>query len=202
MEKLREVNRRGQGSGLRREIVDAAEELLAESASVEAVTLRGIARRAGIAAPSIYAHFADRDAVLEAVVQEGFADLGARVAAAAGPGASPAARVHAVCVAYVDFADRYPGRYRVLFERSAPNISADRRSYPTGLAAFDVLRAAIADAVAVGTSGSADPALDAVALWAGLHGLVLLRRTTPGFPWPPADVLVARMAVALADLSS
>jgi Bacterial regulatory proteins, tetR family len=43
--------------------------------SAEAVTLRAVAREVGIAAPSIYAHFPDRDAVLMAVVVRIFDEL-------------------------------------------------------------------------------------------------------------------------------
>jgi AcrR family transcriptional regulator len=47
-------NRRGQGGRLRTDIVTAAAELLDEAGTEQAVTLRAVARRIGIAAPSIY----------------------------------------------------------------------------------------------------------------------------------------------------
>lgn len=55
--------------------VNTATRLLVRAASRDAVTLRSIAREAGIAAPSIYHHFADRDAVLDAVVSTTFEQL-------------------------------------------------------------------------------------------------------------------------------
>lgn len=199
---VRTVNKRGQGTGLRREILTAAAALLADASAGQAVTLRGIARRAGIAAPSIYPHFADRDAILAAVVAESFEDLAASMRAATDPEAPGAERVRTLCRAYLDFAARSPGRYRVLFERTGPNISADARSYPAGLAAFDLLSSALADAVAQGGASSTDPVGDSAALWTALHGLATLPAATPGFPWPPTSQLLDRLTTGLAHLAT
>jgi AcrR family transcriptional regulator len=64
-------NPRGEGGRLREEIVAAASRLIEEKGE-EAVTLRAIARSAGITAPSIYAYFEDLDEVLEAMVANTF----------------------------------------------------------------------------------------------------------------------------------
>ena len=56
------------GSRLTGEIVSSALALIERTGSDEAVTLRAVAREVGIAAPSIYAHFADRDAIVMAAV--------------------------------------------------------------------------------------------------------------------------------------
>ena len=69
-------NPRGEGGRLRADIVAAAHALLDE-AGEDAVTLRAVARRVGISAPSIYAHFADRQAILLAVATDAFAELAA-----------------------------------------------------------------------------------------------------------------------------
>src|SRR4051812_20528768 len=113
----RKINAYGQGAALRREILDAAGDLLTVASAGQAVTLRAIARRAGIAAPSIYRHFADRDAVLAALVQESFEELATAAQAAVQAAPDAAAAVRAVCSAYVTFAREHPGRYRILFER-------------------------------------------------------------------------------------
>ncbi len=62
-------------------ILDAAEELVEES-GVDAVTTRAIAERAAVAAPSLYRFFADRDGVLDAMLERGLRDLDAHAAAA------------------------------------------------------------------------------------------------------------------------
>lgn len=193
----RAVNKRGHGVALRREIMDAAVTLLAEVPSEPAVTLRAIARRAGIAAPSIYLHFSDRDAILDAVISESFDQLAATMLAATDANAPATVRVRSLCRAYLAFTADFPGRYRVLFERAEPNLTADSPTYAEGLAVFDLLRSALADAVEEGSSASADPPGDSAALWTALHGLAVLPPATPGFPWPPTarvlDVLITRV---------
>ena len=71
----RQRNARGQGARLTNEIVAAALSLIERTGSDEAVTLRAVAREVGIAAPSIYAHFADRDAIIIAAVLQVFDEL-------------------------------------------------------------------------------------------------------------------------------
>ena len=55
--KARRRNRRGEGDRLREEIITAASQMIGETGDDSALTLRGVARRLGIAAPSIYRHF-------------------------------------------------------------------------------------------------------------------------------------------------
>lgn len=201
MSKGRERNKRGEGGQLREEIVAAATRLL-DRGTEQSVTLRAVAREAGITAPSIYSHFADRDSILLAVTQNGFAALESELRTP--QQADPVERLRAICAAYLGFAERWPGRYRILFGAAwdasqaverAPAMAPDLAVL--GMNAFDVLRVALADCVAAGRSDSADPAADATALWVGLHGLAQLRVAASLFPWPPdlQESLVNRLAL-------
>ena len=94
--KTRARNPRGEGQRLRGDIVRAAAALLEEGEREAPIGLRDVARRVGVSAPSIYAHFADRDAVLLAVVQETCAELKTHLqTASGGPGVGAVARLHA-----------------------------------------------------------------------------------------------------------
>jgi AcrR family transcriptional regulator len=66
--------RRGEGSELRADIIAAAA-LIEETGSEQSVTLREVARRIGIAAPSIYEHFPSREAIVYAVVDDCFSQF-------------------------------------------------------------------------------------------------------------------------------
>ena len=180
----RQINKWGEGERLREELLAAATRLLARATSRDAVTLRAIARETGIAAPSIYKHFANRDAVLNAVVAETFQALDAVCEEAYRSHEPGPARVRAVCRAYVAFAADHPDQYRILFERSSGNRSVTPGPYPVGLHAFNFLTTAIEEANAddEATRGR-DPHQDAEALWAALHGIVTLVPATPNFPW-------------------
>lgn len=197
-------NARGQGAQLRDDIVAAAGALLDEGGD-DAVTLRGVARRIGISAPSIYAHFADRDAILFAVAREAFAELADHLAGAAETGSAPAARLRAVCAAYLEFAQIRPSRYRVMFGGvwdAAPAVHRGAldlaQVQALGQEALGVLGEALRRCVADGIISSTDPAADTVMLWVGLHGLAHQRLVASAFPWPPD--IDARLIAALTGL--
>ena len=192
-------NRRGSGSHLRDEILAAAERLLATSASREGVTLRAIAREAGIAAPSIYPHFPDRDAILDAVVARTFVALAEtcrRAGATAPPGVE---EITAISLAYLAFARCNSGRYRILFERAPGNIAAPPHEYPEGIAAFGILISAFKDIAAAGSSHPLDPMLAAQSLFVALHGIATLPPALPGFPWLGETVLVQNVITKIVE---
>ena len=109
-------NARGQGTRLADDIVRGALAIIERTGSDDAVTLRAVAREVGIAAPSIYAHFADREAIIMAAVVKVFDELADRVEQAeAGASDDPVDRLLAGCQAYLDFGLAHPARYGLLF---------------------------------------------------------------------------------------
>jgi AcrR family transcriptional regulator len=87
--------------------VSAALALIERTGSHEAVTLRAVAREVGIAAPSIYAHFPDRDAIVMAVVVRIFDQLTEAIEQGmSSAGEDPVGRLVAGCEAYVARASR------------------------------------------------------------------------------------------------
>ena len=129
----RQRNPRGQGARLTEDIVSGALALIERTGSAEAVTLRAVAREVGIAAPSIYAHFPDRGAVLMAVVARVFDELTAAIKHGRdSAGQDPAGRLVAGCEAYVAFGLEHPARYGVLFSRQLPGARDYSRPVPIG----------------------------------------------------------------------
>ncbi|NIZ92076.1 TetR/AcrR family transcriptional regulator [Kineococcus rubinsiae] len=89
---------------LRAVLLDAAERTLREG-TVDDLSLRDLARQAGVSHGAPRSHFIDRQALLDALAERGFARLADAVAeAGAAPAGTLVARVHAVATAYVDFA--------------------------------------------------------------------------------------------------
>lgn len=196
----RTPNPRGEGSRLRGEIVAAATVLLQEG-SAASVTLRAVARGAGITAPAIYRHFPDVDAILRAVVDAAFDDLEQQLRAAGEGREDPVDRLHAVCRGYLAFADQHPERYRLMlggaWDAAAGADEGQRADRSRiGLDAFQVLVDGIADCARAGASASVDAFADATGLWVGVHGLAGLRQTASLFPWPEGlvDDLVTTLA--------
>ena len=205
MATARDRNPRGEGARLRPEIVRSAADLLDRTGDASAVTLRAVARGAGISAPSIYAHFPHPQAILLAVVQEEFDALAAELHAAvdsAGP--SPAERLRACCAGYLQYAAERPQRYLVMFGgvwNAAPAMTqaeVDRADVAAlGRPVLDTL-VALVEARDARRRTRTDPRADAVALWVGLHGLAHQRIVSTAFDWP--DGVEERLLERLAGL--
>ncbi|WP_285737639.1 TetR/AcrR family transcriptional regulator [Kitasatospora phosalacinea] len=187
----RRPNRRGEGALLRGELVAAASALLEEGEGEQSLSLRAVARRAGVAPQSVYLHFADVRALLVAVYEARFGELLATLenAGGGGDGLDGRARLRALCLAYCGYGQAHPGHYRVLFGTAgSPGWEPDQMA---GLPALALLDEAVrAAGRAPGGAGAVGIAPETLGVWAALHGLVTLRRDRPGFPWPPVEVLV------------
>ncbi len=172
---------------LARALVDAAVAIIDERGA-EAFTLRESARRLGVNHRAAYRHFADKDALLAAVAEQGFRGLIDATRAQAAGITDPAARLAAAARAYVAFAAEHPAHFRVMF---APRHNEGApRSVPSGAAPFATVDALVAEAyalleaevrVAMATGAfAADPGPHPViALWSAMHGLaslVLMKR--------------------------
>jgi AcrR family transcriptional regulator len=200
----RQRNPRGQGAALRDDIVEAATELLEEGGNEDAVTLRAVARRIGISAPSIYAHFADREAILEAVVDDAFADLFAALTTAIQTRVDPLSKLRAACLTYWQFADERRGRFQLLFGRKRIMTDGIPRAESVttmiGADSFGTLINGIEECVAAGLSRSTDPVQDATMLWLSLHGYATLTASVPFFPWPEREAMLDDLLHRLARI--
>jgi AcrR family transcriptional regulator len=183
----RKPNRRGEGGKLRADILAAAAALIEETGSEQSVTLREIARRVGIAAPSIYEHFPSREAIVYAVIDDVFGQFRAAIAQAMDAQPDPPGRLRAGCAAYLRFADQRPGQYRVLFGRYQHLGRRPPGRTATWAEAFGQLAAALRDCA------SDDPHGDAVTIWAALHGYATLRASLPTFGWPDPQAALDRI---------
>jgi AcrR family transcriptional regulator len=151
-----------------REIVAKARELL-ETEGPDALTMRRLAERLGIRAPSLYKHLAGKEELETAVIATGFEESAERFEdAVAGRPRRPLA---ALAAAYRAFAQEHPHLYRLMTDRPLR-----RDLLPPGLEA----RAA---APLVAAAGSGDRAR---AVWAFAHGMTILE-LNGRFP-PDADL--------------
>ncbi|MEV5786572.1 TetR/AcrR family transcriptional regulator [Streptomyces sp. NPDC048448] len=155
-------------TGLKARLVDVGVELVAEEGA-QALTLREIARRAGVSHGAPRRYFPTHLDLLSAIARRGFADLGARVTEAVGDGAaSPRAQLTALGRVYLDFALSRRGMYELMFRHDL--LASDRLGLrETSLPLFGVL---------VDLVGRVRPATEARvtagALWANLHGIAQL----------------------------
>jgi AcrR family transcriptional regulator len=202
---LRRRNKRGEGARLHEDIVQAASTLLEETGRDDALTLRAVARIAGITAPAIYAHFADRNEILVTVVERAFSELATALRSAAASESLPVAVLYAVCRAYLNFAAEHPSLYRVLFERhrAPPTEPVDTHNdiaTMIGADAFGVLLDAVEACIDAGASDETSAQAATIRAWVSLHGMATLSANLPWFPWPPRDNLLHDLITRVADL--
>ena len=192
--------RKGEGHRLRAELVAAASDLLADLGDPNLLSMRAVAAAVGVTPPSIYRHFADKQALLLAVLTERWAEMHRILVGAAGKSDDPFEALRRFCLAYVRFAEERPGHYRVLFSAAAPaGVTEDPTSHPgapTFLALVELVQRCL-DAGAEPQPGR-DSWFLALQVWLSGHGLVDLRigQRFP-FPWPPGELL---LDAVLADL--
>ncbi|MYS46653.1 TetR family transcriptional regulator [Streptomyces sp. SID89] len=150
---------------LRAACLRAARELLEEDGSA-GLSLRAVARRAGVSATAPYRHYADREALVSAVAAQGYREL-AESLATAHPSPSTPDDLAAVAVAYVRFALDHPALFRVMFAEPCDPDNEERAA-----------ATAVISEYVRGTVHRAFPGVDPDALsttvWALVHGLAFL----------------------------
>lgn len=183
VERHRRQNQRGEGSRLKDEIVQAAMRLLDRSPHAE-LSLRMVAREAGVAPPSVYSRFPDAKAMLGEIVQECWRQLGEAMSEASqGLAERPRERLTAQMSAYVSYAMERPSRYRLLF---APPVEAGSFPDLPGLLqpayrhVVDCIEQMTAEDLIAPTADPMQTAILAISLAHGRIGLAHLAPHRPG----------------------
>ncbi|MER5598487.1 TetR/AcrR family transcriptional regulator [Streptomyces sp. NPDC002265] len=151
---------------LRAACLRAARELLEEDGSA-GLSLRAVARRAGVSATAPYRHYADRDALVSAVAAQGYRELAEHLAAAH-PAPSTPDDLAAVAVVYVQFALEHPALFRAMFAEPCDPTSEER------VAATAVISEYVRTIVRDAFPGADDTGALATTVWALVHGLAFL----------------------------
>ncbi|MGI5215180.1 TetR/AcrR family transcriptional regulator [Plantactinospora sp. CA-290183] len=157
---------------LRTALLTEARQIL-ERDGAESVSLRAVARAAGVSPTAPYNHFASRRDLLAAMAGDGFADLASRQQQAAASTSAREARFVALSRSYLDFAATQPQLYRLMFGagvqhwHDVPAVAAAKS------AAILPLRTAIAERL-TGPGETASLDIAVVAAWSVAHGLAML----------------------------
>jgi AcrR family transcriptional regulator len=146
-------------------LVRAAMELLEESGET-ALSLRAVARRAGVSSAAPYRHYADREALVSAVAAVGYRELAQRLAAAH-PSPSTPEQLASVAVAYVQFALERPALFRIMFGEPCDRDNDERVAATAAVSQY-------VRSIVERTFPQADGDALATAIWALVHGLAFL----------------------------
>jgi AcrR family transcriptional regulator len=148
--------------------VEAARRIL-EAEGPAALSLRGVAREAGVSPAAPYHHFKDKCELIDAVARQGWEALGEALAEARRGAASPRDALADIGVAYVRFARANPALYRVMYDGTR-----DQAAMPEHAKDADSGYGQVGEAI-VAAGGDPDSPLElelaTVALWCAAHGV-------------------------------
>lgn len=183
------ADRRPYHHGNLREALLGAAETLLERRGVQGLALRELGRELGVSHSSAQRHFADRQALLDALAERGFERLGAELAAAVADRlAGFDERLRRLAHAHIDFALRHPALARWMFEArsrtGAPAflLEASDRALSSASTIFE-------DGQAAGDVVAGDPEHLGLAGFAAMQGLVSIS-TEGRFNGVPLNALV------------
>ena len=157
---------------LRAALLERAEQTLSERGA-GAVSLRELAREVGVSHGAPRRHFPDKQALLDALAQDGFERLGRELEEANDRAPdSFEARLAAFARAYIDFATRHAALLELMFAvKHRPGADSVREAADQ---AFAVPLQLILEAQAAGDVVPGDPEKVATAAFASIHGLAAL----------------------------
>jgi AcrR family transcriptional regulator len=183
--------RRGSGDRLRDEILDAATDLLLETAHARAVSIRSVAQRVGVTPPSIYLHFEDKDALLDAACARYFEKLDQEMERVASAHSSPVEVLRAQGLTYIRFGTENPELYRIATMgewRSGSSIDLALDS-----SAFRHIRATVQTLMDDGVYQPGDPTTVALEFWTVAHGVAAMLIAKPHLPFGDAEAFADRV---------
>lgn len=152
---------------LRRALVDAAAQVLARDGP-QALSLRAVAREAGVSPAAPYHHFKDKSDLLNALAEEGFHALGDALKAEFE--ADPDHNLSTMGLAYVKFARANPALYRVMYDSSRNEDAMPAKSHDKADGGFHLVREAM---IRAGANPADEVGLElaCIASWCTAHGL-------------------------------
>jgi AcrR family transcriptional regulator len=156
---------------LREALLMAAESAL-EELPLQEVTLREIARRAGVSHAAPKHHFTSLGTLLAEVAARGFSDFYESLEGAMSRSSdqSPNARLTAMIRGYLRFATNSPGMYGLMFGKREHLVMQTPSLAKSMFMAWDQLENQVAAVV-----GQAQAPLGATTVWSAVHGLAMLR---------------------------
>jgi AcrR family transcriptional regulator len=184
--------RRERDRAKRQELIVRTARELAEAEGWDAVTTRRLSERIEYSQPVLYSHFANKDAIVTAVAEQGIVELSAAIKTARRKHVERYDLLRAVAVAYLDFAAANPALYEAMFTLDVGLRFAQPDSPPALREAFAQLAATfdtlVEDPAEVGTFTEV--------AWAALHGLATLTRAgrlSDGHHDARIDLLITRL---------
>ncbi len=159
---------------LRTALLDAALAIIAETGP-QGLTIREVARRAGVSHTAPYRHFTDKDELIVAVVEQGFTLMQQTMLdKKAAADQDPISQFAASGIAYIDFALEHPAYYRVMYSGDLLSSVGQLSLQHTSANTFKDMISDMETCQQLNILRPGDPAKQALAIISIMHGFVTL----------------------------
>ncbi|PCJ33091.1 MAG: TetR family transcriptional regulator [Alphaproteobacteria bacterium] len=158
---------------LRKTLIDSALEILEEGTLAD-LSLRALARKAGVSQTAPYRHFEDKEALIAVLIEEGMRKLGQAMMEIMAMGIPPVERLQKLGMRYVEFSEACPAHFKVMFEYELDNYEKYCALHEVSSQGFQCLRDTVLECLALPNARDIDPAVAQFSAWSMVHGLSVL----------------------------
>lgn len=163
---------------LRQVLIDSALEIL-KNGSLQDLSLRALARKAGVSQTAPYRHFKDKDALIAVLKQEGFVKLAEGMGKALEGVDDQVDRIRKIGLAYVEFAQKYTAHFKMMFEF----VLSPDRDYPEmeeeAECSYTLFNQEVSKCLDLSGNKRISHEIAGVTGWAIVHGLSMLMLNGP-----------------------
>ena len=163
----------GVATGLKQQVLEASLGLIREVGLAQ-LSMREVARRAGVSHQAPYHHFKDKDAIVAALVEQGFTALADRLEAAAAGQGTPKQRLSRTGRQYVAFAFENPVHFRLMFRPELVDLARFPSAQAAAARAFAVLTRLVDQQPAARRRSAESKEAEVSLHWSVVHGLATL----------------------------
>lgn len=158
---------------LREVLISSALEILKEG-TLQDLSLRALARKAGVSQTAPYRHFEDKEALIVVLIQEGSTILQENMARDSQLTDDPVEQLINLGVAYYDFSQEHPAHFRLMFGGSLENKEKHEHIFDDAKKGYDVLDGVISNCMKLPHAPELSANLIRLTSWSLVHGLASL----------------------------
>lgn len=158
---------------LRETLIESALDILKEGTLAD-LSLRALARKAGVSQTAPYRHFEDKEALIAVLKEEGMRKLGEGLEELKESEKDPLVRLQKLGLRYVEFAEIYPAHFKVMFEYDLHDYDKYCALHNVSDNCFQCLQETVDECLALPNARKIDPAVAQFGAWSMVHGLSVL----------------------------
>ncbi len=158
---------------LRETLIQSALEILKEG-TLDDLSLRALARKAGVSQTAPYRHFEDKEALIAVLKEEGMRKLGEGMMEIMKLEIDPLERLQKLGMRYVQFAESFPAHFKVMFEYDLNDYEKYCELHDASEDSFRYLQDTVIECLALPDARKIDPSVAQFSAWSMVHGLSVL----------------------------